>query len=46
MLVKSKNNLSIYQGNDIGTCNKVLEADDALDIGHGFFIQMIENRTE
>ena len=40
-----KNNVLIYQGNDIDTWNKILEPDDVLDTGHDFLIQMIENRT-
>ena len=40
------NNVLIYQGNDVDTWNKILEPDDVLDTGHGFFIQMIENRTK
>ena len=41
-----RNNLLIYQGNDIDIWNKILEPDDVLDTGHGYFIQMIENRTK
>ena len=40
------NNLLIYQGNDIDIWNKILEPDDVLDTGHGYFIQMIENKTK
>ena len=36
----------MYQGNDIDTWNKILEPDDVLDTGHGYFIQMIENGTK
>ena len=43
-LFKLRNILLIHQGNDIVTWNKILEPDDVLDIGHGFFIHMIENR--
>ena len=41
-----RNNVLIYQGNDIDTWSRILEPDDVLDIGNGFLIQMIENRTK
>ena len=41
-----RSNLLICQGNDLDTRNKILEPDDVLDTGHGFFIHMIENRTK
>ena len=40
-----RSNLLIYQGNDVDIWNNILEPDDVLDTGHGYFIQMIENRT-
>ena len=45
--VKNHGNiLLIYQGNDIDTWNLILGPDDVLDTFHGYFIQMIENRTK
>ena len=41
-----RNNALMYQGNDIDTWNKILEPDDVLDTGHGYFIQMIGNGTK
>ena len=40
-----RSNVLMYQGNDIDTWNKILEPDDIRNTGHGYFIQMIENRT-
>ena len=40
-----RNNVLIYQGNDNDIWNKLLEPDDLLDTGHGFFIHMVEHRT-
>ena len=39
-----RNNVLVYQANDIETWNEISEPDDALDTDNGFFIQMIENR--
>ena len=37
-----RNDVLIYQGNDKDTWSKILEPNDLIDTGHGFFIQMTE----
>ena len=39
-----RNNVAIYQGIDKDIWNKILEPDDVVDTGHGFFIKMIDNK--